>query len=102
MVTVAVEHDPGRPVRLSVAGPGIRSVGECAVTAGEDGTARAEIPGAVDGLAPGERREITVTAVDGPRRAVLTGEFTAAEPGWTMFLVSHFHYDPVWWNTQAA
>ncbi|MCP2362074.1 alpha-mannosidase [Nonomuraea thailandensis] len=27
---------------------------------------------------------------------------TAEEPGWTMFMVSHFHYDPVWWNTQAA
>ncbi|MEW9546874.1 NEW3 domain-containing protein [Nonomuraea sp. NPDC050783] len=27
---------------------------------------------------------------------------TAEEPGWTMHLVSHFHYDPVWWNTQAA
>ena len=25
-----------------------------------------------------------------------------AEPGWTMHMVSHFHYDPVWWNTQAA
>ena len=24
-----------------------------------------------------------------------------AEPGWTMWMVSHFHYDPVWWNTQA-
>ncbi|MFC4115681.1 glycoside hydrolase family 38 C-terminal domain-containing protein [Nonomuraea zeae] len=29
-------------------------------------------------------------------------EVTAEEPGWTMFMVSHFHYDPVWWNTQAA
>ena len=29
-------------------------------------------------------------------------EFIVAEPGWTMFMVSHFHYDPVWWNTQAA
>jgi alpha-mannosidase len=28
--------------------------------------------------------------------------FTVAEPGWTMFMISHFHYDPVWWNTQAA
>ncbi|MDP4506503.1 glycoside hydrolase family 38 N-terminal domain-containing protein [Nonomuraea turcica] len=27
---------------------------------------------------------------------------TAEEPGWTMHMVSHFHYDPVWWNTQAA
>ena len=28
--------------------------------------------------------------------------FTVAEPGWTMYMISHFHYDPVWWNTQAA
>ena len=28
--------------------------------------------------------------------------FTVAEPGWTMFMVNHFHYDPVWWNTQGA
>ena len=27
---------------------------------------------------------------------------TVEEPGWRMYLVSHFHYDPVWWNTQAA
>jgi alpha-mannosidase len=46
-----------------------------------------------------------------PARAVVesdAGRFTAefelvvAEPGWTMHMVSHFHYDPVWWNTQAA
>jgi hypothetical protein len=29
-------------------------------------------------------------------------KFEVAEPGWSMFMVSHFHYDPVWWNTQAA
>ncbi len=29
-------------------------------------------------------------------------EFTVAEPGWTMYMISHFHYDPVWWNTQAG
>ena len=29
-------------------------------------------------------------------------ELTVQEPGWTMYMVSHFHYDPVWWNTQAA
>ncbi len=26
---------------------------------------------------------------------------TIAEPGWTMWMVSHFHYDPVWWSTQG-
>jgi alpha-mannosidase len=25
-----------------------------------------------------------------------------AETGWTMWMISHFHYDPVWWNTQAG
>ena len=33
---------------------------------------------------------------------VLDFDLTVAEPGWTMHMVSHFHYDPVWWNTQAA
>src|SRR5947208_520476 len=35
-------------------------------------------------------------------RASKPFEFTIAEAGWTMFMVSHFHYDPVWWNTQGA
>jgi alpha-mannosidase len=45
-----------------------------------------------------------------PARAVIAGadrdetdfDLVVAEPGWTMHMVSHFHYDPVWWNTQAA
>ena len=28
--------------------------------------------------------------------------FTVGDPGWTMFMISHFHYDPVWWTTQSA
>ena len=47
---------------------------------------------------PGQRRQARAVAGD---RAV-DFDFTDAEPGWTMFMVSHFHYDPVWWNTQAA
>jgi alpha-mannosidase len=46
----------------------------------------------------GQRRAARVHA-DG---ASVTFAFTVAEPGWTMFMVSHFHYDPVWWNTQGA
>lgn len=60
--------------------------------------------------APGDGvAEVGVTvadAVPGERRAARAGdvefEFTVAEPGWTMYMISHFHYDPVWWNTQAA
>ncbi|MGW3103610.1 glycoside hydrolase family 38 N-terminal domain-containing protein [Streptomyces sp. NPDC001100] len=99
VVTVELAHVPGRPVRLTVEGPGLH--GSAETVAGEDGTARAEIP-VTCGLAPGERCTIEVTAADDGQLATLTAEFTAAEPGWTMFMVSHFHYDPVWWNTQGA
>jgi alpha-mannosidase len=104
VVAVELRHDPGRPVRLSVEGPGIRSIGETIVAVGEEGTVRAELSVAAAGVSPGDRRPITVVAEDaGAGRLVRhAAEFTAAEPGWTMFMVSHFHYDPVWWNTQAA
>ncbi|QNP74619.1 glycoside hydrolase [Streptomyces roseirectus] len=102
VVAVEIGHEPGRQVRLTLTGPGVRAVEDVLATVGEDGTVRAEISVTADGLAPGDTSEITVTARDEERRADLTAEFTAAEPGWTMFMVSHFHYDPVWWNTQAA
>jgi hypothetical protein len=93
VVAAELAHVPGRPVRLTVEGPGVH--GSAETTVGEDGTARAEIPVTSD-LAPGERCAIEVTAADGDQLATLTAEFTAAEPGWTMFMVSHFHYDPAW------
>ncbi|MEU9784114.1 NEW3 domain-containing protein [Streptomyces phaeochromogenes] len=104
IVAVELSHSPGRAVRLTVEGSGV--AGEALVTVADDGTARAEIP-VRTGLAPGERRDISVTATDviatdEAQVAVHPAEFTAAEPGWTMFMVSHFHYDPVWWNTQGA
>ncbi|MHC5906863.1 glycoside hydrolase family 38 N-terminal domain-containing protein [Streptomyces sp. S6] len=104
VVAVEIGHDPGRLVRLTLAGDGVHGVEEPLVTVGEDGTVRAEIPVTAEGLAPGDKREITVVAKaeEGGASVRHTAEFTAAEPGWTMFMVSHFHYDPVWWNTQAA
>ncbi|MFJ9098444.1 NEW3 domain-containing protein [Streptomyces sp. NPDC102405] len=93
VVAAGIEHVPGRSVHVTVEG---RGVGETVVTVGENGTVRAEIPVTGDG------GPITVTATDGDESAHGTGEFTVAEPGWTMFMVSHFHYDPVWWNTQGA
>ncbi len=57
-----------------------------------------EVPVEVSEPVPGERRAARVLC-EGTSTEF---EFTVAEPGWTMFMVSHFHYDPVWWNTQAA
>ena len=71
-------------------------------------TANPERPGPVHevGLATtapaGTELPITVTARSGGETVAAEGTFVVAEPGWTMVMVSHFHYDPVWWNTQAA
>jgi alpha-mannosidase len=64
----------------------------------EPGDEVVEIGVRVQRPAAGDRRAARVHA--GAARA--TFDFTVAEPGWTMYMVSHFHYDPVWWNTQGA
>ena len=37
----------------------------------------------------------------GGLRAERAATVSTGEPGWTMWMVSHFHYDPVWWSTQG-
>jgi alpha-mannosidase len=61
-----------------------------------DGTV--EVPVAVTEPVVGEQRSARVLAGEDSTPFV----FTVAEPGWTMYMISHFHYDPVWWNTQGA
>ncbi|WP_224276531.1 NEW3 domain-containing protein [Streptomyces sp. LS1784] len=80
----------GPAARIAVTGPGVR--GEAT------GTGLVEVPLEITDATPGDRLPVTVVASD----AVVEASVDVAEPGWTMFLVSHFHYDPVWWNTQAA
>ncbi|MFI8083875.1 NEW3 domain-containing protein [Kitasatospora sp. NPDC086009] len=84
----------GPPARITVTGPGVR--GE------EAGTGLVEVPLEITGAEPGARIPVLVTAATDGVTATAEAVVEAAEPGWTMYLVSHFHYDPVWWNTQAA
>jgi hypothetical protein len=51
---------------------------------------------------PGSKLGVTVIAEGPGTRAELAAEITVAEPGWTIWMVCHFHYDPVWWNTQGG
>ncbi|WP_431893903.1 NEW3 domain-containing protein [Nonomuraea sp. bgisy101] len=84
------EHDTG----LEVRGEGI--AGHAIVPAGE-GTVVVEVP--LEVSAPvGSTLHCHVSAAG----SEIAAEVTVEEPGWTMHMVSHFHYDPVWWNTQAA
>jgi alpha-mannosidase len=64
----------------------------------ERGDGSVEVPVAVARPVIGEKRPARVISDD----AETPFMFTVAEPGWTMYMISHFHYDPVWWNTQAA
>jgi alpha-mannosidase len=74
---------------LRVDGEGLS--GEAEVLAG---AGLVEVPVAVERAVVGQRRAA--------RAGGLAFEFTVAEPGWTTYMISHFHYDPVWWNTQAG
>ncbi|GAA4224988.1 alpha-mannosidase [Streptosporangium album] len=89
VVRVHLDGPPGE-VEVRVTGPGVAG-------ASRTGARPAEVGVAVD-AAPGTRIPIRVTAGE----ALADGELTVAEPGWTVWMVPHFHYDPVWWNTQAA
>ncbi|MUL44739.1 alpha-mannosidase [Mycobacterium sp. CBMA293] len=81
------------PTPVRVAGAGL--AGEAVAEPGE-GTV--EIPVVVTDPVVGQTRSAHVE-IGG---AEIPFEFVVAEPGWTMYMISHFHYDPVWWNTQAA
>ncbi|HZE40790.1 MAG TPA: glycoside hydrolase family 38 C-terminal domain-containing protein [Stackebrandtia sp.] len=104
---VGSEAEPRQVLRVKVsrtasdAGASIEVSGDKARGAAEvpdgDGETVVEVPLDVDAL-PGATVRATVTA-GGDSRNV---DIVVAEPGWTMYMVSHFHYDPVWWNTQAA
>ena len=84
----------GDPVAVVITGDGLSTAGEFVVC----GDGVLEIPVRVVDPVPGQQRAARVQA----GTAEFDFEFTVAEPGWTMHMISHFHYDPVWWNTQGA
>ncbi|MFC0622938.1 glycoside hydrolase family 38 N-terminal domain-containing protein [Kribbella deserti] len=97
---------PAATTALTVRVEGRDIAGHFDLPAG-DGPVRLEVPlDVADGLrtAYGSAVDCTVTVADADGAVVATdsGQVVIAEPGWTMVMVSHFHYDPVWWNTQAA
>ncbi|MEU8566966.1 NEW3 domain-containing protein [Streptomyces pathocidini] len=130
VVRVAVGRTrPAGPLTVSVEGPGVRTphprrtlADSAEAYAGVD--AQAELDSAAEGAAEGRTAlesvvEVSVhtggarpgtslpaaarvTSADGTVLAECAFHVEVAEPGWTVHLVPHFHYDPMWWNTQAA
>ena len=92
---VRVAHTGGGSSPIVVEGDGLATPGPpVANPAG----GVVEVPVEVSDPVPGQHRAARVRF----EGASTDFDFVVAEPGWTMFMISHFHYDPVWWNTQAA
>jgi alpha-mannosidase len=105
-------------VRLVNAGPGVITdrTQSTTVQIGGQGIGTPE-PTVVTGIAPGGEAtaEVAIETSAAPGTSLpvqataswpggsssLEAAITVAEPGWVMWMVSHFHYDPVWWSTQG-
>ena len=87
------------PTEVRVDGDGLRTP-DPAIAAAGDGMV--EVAVRVDDSVLGRRRPARVLAGSTEEDVEFDFEFEDAEPGWTMHMISHFHYDPVWWNTQGA
>jgi alpha-mannosidase len=108
VVRVTLENDgPGRALdgaaTVYVQGPGVRDQGPFGITGLNLGERKDfEIPVEIAvPYQPGSTRRVTVTVETASGRTQAEADLTVAEPGWTMWMVSHFHYDPVWWDTQG-
>jgi alpha-mannosidase len=95
--------DPAGQVTVGVHGAGVVTPEPVMVTKLYHGEQRTvEVPVEIAApAAPGGVRRVTAVAKSGTGHWEVPGQITVAEPGWTMWMVSHFHYDPVWWNTQG-
>jgi len=94
---------PAMSAAISVQGPGVRDPGPFGISDLSPGEQKAfEVPVEIAApYQPGSTRPVTVTVTSDAGRTQAEASLTVAETGWTMWMVSHFHYDPVWWNTQG-
>ncbi|HEY1672720.1 MAG TPA: glycoside hydrolase family 38 C-terminal domain-containing protein [Streptosporangiaceae bacterium] len=117
IIQVNVANDASEPtgaLQVRVDGAGVTTPVPARLTGVPPGTtATVEVP--VEFAAPyqpGTPRPVTAVAetvagtgagagAGARQRAEFPAQVPAAEPGWTMWMVSHFHYDPVWWGTQG-
>ena len=102
-VTLVNEEPGAASARLGVQGAGVRDPGPFGINDLNPREEKAfEVPVEIAApYQPGSTRRVTVTLESEAGRAQAEADITVAEPGWTMWMVSHFHYDPVWWNTQG-
>jgi alpha-mannosidase len=107
IIRVTVRNDSpgqaGTPVQVRVDGAAVSTPRAFGMELPAPGGERAAEVGVhfAPPVQPGSPRPVTAVAESDRERAELAAEIRAAETGWTMWMVSHFHYDPVWWDTQG-
>src|SRR5579872_295219 len=108
VMRVTLENDgpasaPDGAATVHVQGPGTRDPGPFGIAGFNLGERKDfEIPVEIAApYQPGNTRRVMVTVETATGRTQAEADLIVAEPGWTMWMVSHFHYDPVWWNTQG-
>lgn len=101
-VEATAAAEAGSAATLRVVGAGADTPQPFGMSLGEPGVGRTgEVSVALTG-SPGIELPVTVIAEsESVGRTEQAATITVAETGWTMWMVSHFHYDPVWWNTQG-
>src|ERR1700730_16943360 len=102
-VTLVNEEPGAASARLGVQGAGVRDPGPVGINDLNPGGRKAfEAPVEIAApYQPGSTRRVTVTLESEAGRVQAEADITVAEPRWSRRMVSHFHYDPVWWNTQG-
>jgi alpha-mannosidase len=96
-------RDLNAKVTVSVQGPGVSTpvpASASRLVHGEERTVEVGVEVSAP-VSPRGSRPVTAIARTPAGQTEVPGQITVAEAGWTMWMVSHFHYDPVWWNTQA-
>ena len=103
VVRVTITGERPSDVRVSLRGERVSTPEEVVVEPGAHGDVTVEVGIVVSGdVVEGTPLDVEVIAATDRDTVQQPARITAAEPGWRMFMVSHFHYDPVWWNTQAS
>jgi alpha-mannosidase len=93
--------DRTQAATVQIDGPGVGTPDAAVITGLEPG---AEVTAEVaieTTAAPGTSLPVQATVSWPGGSTSLPAAIAVAEPGWVMWMVSHFHYDPVWWSTQG-
>ncbi|MGH9104263.1 MAG: NEW3 domain-containing protein [Acidimicrobiales bacterium] len=101
----ALAGRPGGPAWAPSDDAGISGPGRFSPSPERPAGVVVEVPVLIEGghrLGPGDLVPARATASAGAGQAEAEADLVVREPGWRMFMVCHFHYDPVWWNTQAG